>query len=57
MSYAAAMRFVERIGNLRAEFQNLFDRKRAFSKPSGESFSFDTLHYQVIDSVLLAHVV
>ena len=57
MSDAAAMRLIESVGNVRTEFQNLLDRQRAFFKALGESFSFDALHYEVVDSILLAHVV
>ena len=56
MSDAAAMRFVERVGNVGAESQYLIEKQGAFFKALGESFSFDAFHYEVVDAVLLADV-
>ena len=57
MSDPAAMRFIKSVSYLRAEFQNLLEGEWASSQAVGERFSFDILHHQVVNSILLANVV
>src|SRR5215467_14982015 len=56
MNDAAAMRPVERIGDLCAEFQYLLKREWAFLQPFGQRLSLHALHHQKIDAVLLTDI-
>src|SRR6266852_2866781 len=56
MDYSAAMRFVQRVGNLRTIFQNLIERERTFFEPAGEGFAVDALHHEIIRLILLADI-
>jgi len=53
---AAAVSFVERVGDFGANFQNLFRGKLAFDKTVGEALALDALHDQEISAVLRADV-
>jgi hypothetical protein len=51
------MRFVQRIRDLPAEFQYLFERQRSRFQALGQSFALQALHHQIIDAVLVPDVV
>ena len=53
---AAAVSFVERVGDFGANFQNLFGGKRAFGETVSKAFAFDAFHDQEISAVLRADV-
>src|SRR5579863_3133583 len=57
MNDAPAVSFVERVGNLDSDFQQLFDEERTFINPRGQSFTFDVLHHEEIGAVLRADIV
>jgi hypothetical protein len=57
MNDSAAMRFIQRIGNLRAVFQSLIKRQWSFFETLCEGFAFHALHHNVIDAVLMADIV
>ncbi len=57
MDYATSMGFVQRIRNLRAEFQYLLQRQRAFFQSFGQRLSLYAFHHQVVHAILAAHVV
>ncbi len=57
MHNAAAMRFFQSIADFDPVFQNLRDRHRPFSKPIGQGLALQTLHHQVVHTVLMADVV
>ncbi len=54
---SAAMRFVQRIGNLHAVLEHLLQRQRAFLQPLRQRLPFDALHHQVTDAVLATNIV
>jgi hypothetical protein len=57
LTIPARWRFIERIGNLRTELQDLLKRQRTLLKALEESLAFDTLHDEKVHTVLLANVV
>ncbi len=57
MHHAAAMRFVQRVRNLRAQFQHLFQRQGALLETLRQRLALDALHHQIVDSVLMTDVV
>ena len=57
MHYSAAMRFVQRVGDLHSVLENLLQRQRAFLQPLGQRFPFDALHHQITDPVLATNIV
>src|SRR5882762_7597695 len=57
MDYATSMGFVQRIRNLRAEFQYLLQRQRTFFQALRQRLSLHALHHQVVHAILAAHVV
>ena len=57
MHHAAAVRFIQRVGNLCGILKNLFQRQRAFEQARGQRLAFQILHDQEINAVLLADIV
>src|SRR3979490_1420666 len=57
MHDAAAVRFVEGVGDLAAKFYDLIERKRAFLQPLRQRLAFHAFHDQIVDAVLMADVV
>ena len=54
---ATAMGLVERVANLRSEFQDLIERQGSLFEAFGQRLPLKTLHNDVVDSVLIADVV
>jgi hypothetical protein len=52
-----AVRLVQRVGNLDGELQYLLYRQRTFLQPLRQRLAFQILHYEEINSVLMADVV
>src|SRR6202521_5090544 len=57
MNDTAAMRLVERVGDLGAVFQYLLHRQRTFFQARGQRFAFDIFHYQEVDALLATNIV
>src|SRR6266403_1454472 len=57
VDHAVAVRFVQRIGNLAAEFKNLLERDRTLLQALRQRLAFETFHDEVVCSVLMANVV
>ena len=57
MHDAMAVRVIEGAGNLDGIAQCLVERQRPLLQPLRESIAFQILHDQVINVVLLAHIV
>ena len=57
MNDAATVGFVEAVGDLRAELQNLVEGEGAFFEALGEGLAFDALHDEIVDAILMADVV
>ena len=57
MNDATAVGFVEAIGDLRAELQDLVERQGTFFEALGEGLAFDAFHDEIVDAVLMADVV
>ena len=53
---AAAVRGIERSGDLGAEGEHLVDGQRPFPQPVGERLALEVLHDQEVDAVLVSHV-
>jgi hypothetical protein len=51
------VRLVQRVGDLDPEAQRLLRRERAFQEPVRQRFSFQVLHDEVLDAVLIPDVV
>ena len=56
MHNAAAVGFVESIGDLRAVLQDLIGRQRPLAQPGAESLAFEIFEDQIVCSVLLPDV-
>ena len=52
-----SVRLVETVRNLNSVFEHLIERQGTLLQPSRQCLSLDVLHHEVIDAVLLAHVV
>ena len=57
MDNSRALRRFQRFAHLDADLQSFLERKRPFAQPIGERFPFQVLHYQEIDTVLMADVI
>ena len=57
MYHTAAVRFVQRIGSLHPEPEHLIERQGALLKSLAKRFALDTFHGEIIDTVLMAHVI
>jgi len=49
MHHAAAMRFIQCVSDLSAQFQHLVEGQYALFKRPCQRFSLDALHHQVVD--------
>ena len=52
-----AVRFIERVRDLRSVTHHLLQWQRPFLQAPRQRFPFDALHHQVTDAVLAAHIV
>ena len=52
-----AVGFIQGVGDLDAAPQHLFGRESALEQPLGQRLAFQELHDEVLDAVLVAHVV
>ncbi len=57
MHHAAAMRFIERIRDLRTKFQDLVEGQRAFFESLRQGLALQAFHHQIVHTVLMAYVV
>src|SRR5260370_19083579 len=57
MDYAAAVRFVQRVGDLAAEFEDLLKGDGTLFQAPRQCLAFEALHDEVIRPVLMADVV
>ena len=57
MDNGAAMGFIERVGDLRAIFQNLVVRERSTPQSGAESFAFEALEDEVVRALVGSDVV
>src|SRR6478736_6004475 len=57
MHYAHAMRLVESFGHFGSIAQNQFEWEPPFHQPGAERFSFEELHDDVVNTVLLSEIV
>ena len=55
--HALAMRFVQRLGELDADAERLFERERAFFQSLGKRLALEQLHDDEVDTVLATDVV
>ena len=53
----AAMRAIQRLGDLRAVAQSLLDGKRTAQQSIGETLAFEQLEDEIVDPVLMSDVV
>ena len=51
------MCFVQRICNLRAQFDDLLQRQGTLLQPLRQRLTFDALHHQVIDAIMQTDIV
>ena len=56
MHHAAAVRFVECVGDLHAVLQSLIERQGTLFKTLGEGFAFDAFHDEIGDAILMTDV-
>src|ERR1700730_10104312 len=57
MHHVSAMRSLKSTRNLNRDRKRLLQGKRSLRQPRGQRVSFEILHYQVIDAVLMTDVV
>src|SRR5437016_11390551 len=57
MHHTAAMRFIQCVRDLRTHVEHLLQPQRPLLQTLRQRFTFETLHYQIVDSVLMTDVV
>ncbi len=57
MNDATFVRFFQSLTNFNAIFQYLFCRQRTFHQPEGQRLTFQILHHEIVDTVLMSDVI
>ena len=56
MNYSGAMRFLQRIGDLDGDLQQLARPQRPALQPLGQRLAFQILHHQKVEAILVPHI-